>query len=86
MYERSFLAQLVRAFDGPGSVFHVLAGPRQVGKTTIAKQLIGKLDMPSVYASAGVDINPMAGRASHGEGAFVRLARSGRDSESPGME
>jgi predicted AAA+ superfamily ATPase len=30
----------------------VLAGPRQVGKTTVARQVMEKLDMPSHYASA----------------------------------
>jgi uncharacterized protein len=30
----------------------VLSGPRQVGKTTIIKQLIPKIDMPAHYASA----------------------------------
>ena len=30
----------------------VLAGPRQVGKTTLARQLIASLDMPCHYASA----------------------------------
>lgn len=30
----------------------VLAGPRQVGKTTVARQVMEKLDLPSHYASA----------------------------------
>lgn len=30
----------------------VLAGPRQVGKTTVARQVMEKLDLPAHYASA----------------------------------
>ncbi|MCK7531755.1 MAG: AAA family ATPase [Marinilabiliales bacterium] len=30
----------------------VIAGPRQVGKTTLISQLLGRLEIPSKYISA----------------------------------
>ncbi len=57
-YERPILSEL-RAFcmQHP-SVVQALIGPRQVGKTTLAKQLIDKLPFLSVYASADAPIPP----------------------------
>ena len=40
------------------AVFQVLTGPRQVGKTTIAQQVMEKLPFPSVYASADSPLPP----------------------------
>lgn len=39
-------------------VFQVLIGPRQVGKTTIARQVLNKLPFPSVYATADSPLPP----------------------------
>lgn len=33
-------------------VFQVMIGPRQVGKTTIARQIMARIDFPSIYATA----------------------------------
>jgi predicted AAA+ superfamily ATPase len=57
-YERPVLAALCKALEKPLPVFQVLAGPRQVGKTTLAKQAISRLGMPSVYASADSPLPP----------------------------
>ncbi len=53
MFERSGLAQLLKRCKEPQPRFvQVLTGPRQVGKTTLACQLIKKLAFPSHLASA----------------------------------
>ena len=36
----------------PRRHLQVVAGPRQVGKTTLVEQVLGEIDMPAVYASA----------------------------------
>ena len=51
-YERDLVATLTRALTRPLPVFQVLTGPRQVGKTTIARQIMTRLPFPSVYSSA----------------------------------
>lgn len=43
---------LERILKAPSPVMHVLIGPRQVGKTTIAKQLVNSLGIPAVMATA----------------------------------
>lgn len=52
MFVRSQLQALAKALKNHPSVVHVLIGPRQVGKTTLARQLAKELPWPSVYASA----------------------------------
>ena len=52
MFERSILQTIVHRMGQPRHFVQVLAGPRQTGKTTIARQLAGCLDWPSHYASA----------------------------------
>jgi len=36
----------------PSPVVHVLIGPRQVGKTTIARQIRESIGFPAIYTSA----------------------------------
>lgn len=43
---------LVRRLSEPRRFIQVLSGPRQVGKTTIARQVMEEIDLPSHYASA----------------------------------
>lgn len=52
MFERPVLGQIVRRWSEPRRFVHVLAGPRQVGKTTLALQALERIDLPSRYASA----------------------------------
>lgn len=40
------------------SVIQALVGPRQVGKTTLARQLMAKVEFPSIYASADAPLPP----------------------------
>jgi len=57
-YERPILSDLAAFTRGHPSVIQALVGPRQVGKTTLARQLQASLEMPSVYASADSPIPP----------------------------
>lgn len=43
---------LIRRLAGPRRFIQVLAGPRQVGKTTMVLQVIRQIDLPSHYADA----------------------------------
>lgn len=51
-YERPLLKTIKSALSKKTPVIHVLTGPRQVGKTTIAKQIQGQSSMPVIYATA----------------------------------
>ena len=52
MFSRFISAELQKRLCEPRRFIQVLAGPRQTGKTTIARQVMQSLDMPSHYASA----------------------------------
>jgi len=52
MYKRPIYKQLLSRLGEPRRFIQVLAGPRQVGKTVLARQLIEDLSIPSHYASA----------------------------------
>ena len=51
-YERPLLSTLRTELSRPTPVIHVLIGPRQVGKTTIAHQIQESIDISTVYATA----------------------------------
>lgn len=51
-YERPLLATLSTELSRPTPVIHVLIGPRQVGKTTIARQIERSIGIPTLYATA----------------------------------
>ena len=50
--QRNHLNILLDRFAEPRRFLQVLAGPRQVGKTTVARALAAQLEMPVHYASA----------------------------------
>ncbi len=52
MYERPILSTLRARLTQPRRFIQALVGPRQVGKTTIARQLIQSLSYPTHFASA----------------------------------
>ncbi|MCG2725505.1 MAG: ATP-binding protein [Elusimicrobia bacterium] len=52
MYERKDLSSLLKRLKEPRKFIQVLSGPRQIGKTTIAEQLIKKISMPYSFFSA----------------------------------
>lgn len=51
-YERLQLSTLRALFSRPTPVIHAMIGPRQVGKTTLARQIETSIDFPSLYATA----------------------------------
>ena len=51
-FEREYLSILEKRIFAPRKFIQALTGPRQVGKTTIVKQLIEKTDIPHLYVSA----------------------------------
>lgn len=51
-YERPLSSTLLAELSRPTPVIHVLIGPRQVGKTTIARQIQEVIDIPTLYATA----------------------------------
>jgi uncharacterized protein len=52
MIRKSIYDLLFRRLKEPLRFLQVLAGPRQVGKTTVAQQVMKAINLPSHYASA----------------------------------
>ena len=52
MFERSVLQDVISRVEEPRRFIQVLVGPRQVGKTTLIKQLLAKTDIPHYFVSA----------------------------------
>jgi len=51
-YQRPLLALLKEVLSHPAPVIHVLTGPRQVGKTLIARQIKETIGISCIYATA----------------------------------
>ena len=51
-YQRSFVTTLAERFSAERPLIQVLAGPRQVGKTTGVRQLLAQEAWPHHYANA----------------------------------
>ncbi|MFH1258243.1 MAG: AAA family ATPase [Elusimicrobiota bacterium] len=52
MFSRKVVAKLIERLAEPRKFIQVLAGPRQTGKTTVARQTMEAIKIPSHYASA----------------------------------
>jgi uncharacterized protein len=52
MYQRTHAKTLQTRLEEPRRFIQVLSGPRQAGKTTLVRQALEKLSLPSHYASA----------------------------------
>ena len=52
MYRRPIYRTLLKRISEPRRFIQVLAGPRQTGKTTLARQLMDALDIVCHYATA----------------------------------
>jgi hypothetical protein len=59
-YERPIVGNLRALLSHPTSVLQVLIGPRQVGKTTIARQIGDSISNPFIYATADSPLPPDA--------------------------
>jgi predicted AAA+ superfamily ATPase len=79
-FERALVMELATACRRRVAVIQVIVGPRQVGKTTAAQQLVARLAWPSVFAAAdaplphGPEWIETQWRAAQG----LRRGRSGR--------
>ncbi|MCL2202147.1 MAG: AAA family ATPase, partial [Oscillospiraceae bacterium] len=51
-YQRPILSEILRRLDEPRKFIQVIAGPRQVGKTTIAVELQKRLNSLAIYHTA----------------------------------
>lgn len=51
-FERKLMSVIRNELSRPTPVIHVIIGPRQVGKTTIARQIEESIGIPAIYASA----------------------------------
>ncbi len=52
MFKRANFSLIVKRFEEPRRFIQALYGPRQVGKTTLAKQVLGALKMETQYSVA----------------------------------
>ena len=52
MFQRPHLQPLIKRMEEPRKFIQVLTGPRQVGKTTLITQMIGKSNVPYIFISA----------------------------------
>lgn len=52
MFKRQVYKVIFDRVSEPRRFIQILSGPRQAGKTTLARQLIDEISMPSHYASA----------------------------------
>jgi predicted AAA+ superfamily ATPase len=52
MFQRAHLQHLINRVTEPKRFIQVVMGPRQVGKTTLVKQLLEKIICTSTYVSA----------------------------------
>jgi predicted AAA+ superfamily ATPase len=60
-YERPLKSVILAELSRPVPVIHVIIGPRQVGKTTIARQIQDSIGIPTIYATADSPIPLDAG-------------------------
>lgn len=57
MFKRAIYSILLKRLQEPRHFMQVLAGPRQVGKTTLVQQVLEQLNIPSLYVSADEPIS-----------------------------
>lgn len=60
MFQRLQLAELIARLQQPRRFLQILAGPRQVGKTTLARQAMSAFQGPGHYATADLPAAPDA--------------------------
>jgi len=78
-FERSQAATLAARLGEPRRFLQVVAGARQVGKTTLVEQVLARLDIPSVFVSADEPtLGDAAWLASQWERARIATAETGK--------
>ena len=79
-YERPLQSVLLKELSRPTPVIHVLIGPRQVGKTTMAHQIQGSIGIPTIYTTAD---SPVPLDAAWVESVWRRAVSEGTRSGAP---
>lgn len=78
MIVRTQINELVSRLMEPRKTIQVVAGPRQIGKTTMVKQMLEKVDIPSMYFNAdAVDDNDKEWISARWEEARARMRFTG---------
>jgi predicted AAA+ superfamily ATPase len=78
-FKRSQSVTLAARLGEPRRFLQVVAGARQVGKTTLVEQVLARLDVPSVFVSADEPaLGDAAWLASQWERARIATAESGK--------
>lgn len=81
MYRRQQYNELKQRISEPRDKIQVVSGPRQVGKSTMIRQILKETDIPNMFASAdGVDRNNTSWIGEIWETARARL-KMGRNAE-----
>ena len=62
MYKRTIFHTLLKRIQEPRRFIQVLAGPRQVGKTTIARQVMEAVSIPVNFTTARLIIKIAQGQ------------------------
>ncbi len=75
-YKRTQYNILLERMSQPNRFIQVLIGPRQVGKTTIVKQLCNELKLPFEYVIAGKEDDASKWITQHWESARLKLKAS----------
>lgn len=75
-YKRTQYKILLERINQPNRFIQVLIGPRQVGKTTIVKQLCEELKLPFEYVIAGKEDDASKWITQHWESARLKLQAS----------
>ena len=58
VFRRALVQEMATALARKLPLLQVIVGPRQVGKTTAAEQLVDGLGWPSVFAAADTPLPP----------------------------
>lgn len=78
-FQRAQTAVLAARLGEPRRFLHVVAGPRQVGKTTLVQQVLAEFNRPSVYVSADEPaLRDAAWLAAQWERARIKAKDSGK--------
>ena len=81
MYKRSEYHTIKRRLEEPRRFIQVVMGPRQVGKSTVVKQVLGDLDVPYQFFSAdNVSVSNSAWVSNCWAAVRTLLANKGLDS------
>jgi len=78
MFKRFYFQEVTKRLSEPKKFIQVIIGPRQVGKTTLIRQVLDETDIPSIYITAdGVPASDSFWLAQQWQNARLQLASVG---------